>query len=143
MDRARERREARGRRAALERRAGRGARAMGRAAPGADVRARRRRVGASRERRARIRRDRARCAGARGALPRARALILRLTRPHRGDPDPRRRDMRTRSGGSRARWLLAVAGLLLASCADAPPPSVILISLDTVRADRLGVYGYE
>lgn len=33
--------------------------------------------------------------------------------------------------------------LSLASCADKPPPSVLLITLDTTRADRLGCYGYD
>ena len=37
-------------------------------------------------------------------------------------------------------------GALLAACAEEPeerPPSVILISIDTLRADALGCYGYE
>ena len=43
-------------------------------------------------------------------------------------------------------WRSAVAaalltGLGLAGCADPPPPSVILVSFDTTRADRLGAYG--
>ncbi len=43
---------------------------------------------------------------------------------------------------SRTLWLLAVLGLS-ASCSDPPPPNVILISLDTLRPDRLGSYGYD
>ena len=46
-------------------------------------------------------------------------------------------------------WLLVC--LLATSCGgvgedaldDGPPPDVLLISLDTLRADRLGCYGYE
>lgn len=43
-----------------------------------------------------------------------------------------------------------VLGLLLALCAcgaadepESPPPSIILISLDTLRAGHMGIYGYE
>ena len=50
-----------------------------------------------------------------------------------------------------SRWVQAASvGLVLAAalgCASAPPPDVpqgvILVLLDTVRADRLGCYGYE
>jgi arylsulfatase A-like enzyme len=45
--------------------------------------------------------------------------------------------------GFRTCSVLACVGLVGAGCSDPPPPSVILISLDTVRADRFGVYGYE
>jgi len=39
-------------------------------------------------------------------------------------------------------WSVLVSSLLaLSGCADRPP-NVILISLDTVRADHLSVYGY-
>ena len=41
--------------------------------------------------------------------------------------------------------ILALAWLALASCGrapEAPAPGVILISLDTLRADHLGLYGY-
>jgi arylsulfatase len=39
----------------------------------------------------------------------------------------------------------AIAGLTLAlaACAQPSPPSVVLITLDTTRADHLGAYGYE
>ena len=40
--------------------------------------------------------------------------------------------------------LLTLAFLLAAGCTDRPRlPNVILISLDTVRADHLSVYGYH
>ena len=44
------------------------------------------------------------------------------------------------------RWLtLSLVLALAVGCSEAPqePPNVILISLDTVRADHLGCYGYE
>ncbi|MGD8331649.1 MAG: sulfatase-like hydrolase/transferase, partial [Acidobacteriota bacterium] len=45
------------------------------------------------------------------------------------------------------RLLLAalLVGLLAATACGPPPPrpNVVLISLDTLRADRLGVYGYD
>lgn len=44
------------------------------------------------------------------------------------------------------RGLVAIAALLVLSCAPSPPrparPNVLLITLDTVRADRIGAYGY-
>ena len=51
-------------------------------------------------------------------------------------------------GRGRARGVarLAAASLLLGGCGSGeadPPPHVVLISLDTLRADRLGCYGYE
>jgi choline-sulfatase len=46
----------------------------------------------------------------------------------------------------RARWMLGGYLLLLAACAGpeqhAPQPPIILISVDTLRSDRLPVYGY-
>ena len=36
--------------------------------------------------------------------------------------------------------LLALLGAL--ACAPAPPPNVVLVTLDTTRADHLGLYGY-
>jgi len=40
-------------------------------------------------------------------------------------------------------WLLGPAWLLLAGCAGPrPPTSLLLISIDTLRADHLGAYGY-
>ena len=41
--------------------------------------------------------------------------------------------------------LLLLLPALVAGCSEAPeePPNVILISIDTVRADHLGCYGYE
>ncbi len=49
-------------------------------------------------------------------------------------------------GTGRATLVLAAAGLwLLPGCAggDAPRPNVVLISIDTMRPDFLGCYGYE
>ncbi|HLW79487.1 MAG TPA: sulfatase-like hydrolase/transferase, partial [Terriglobia bacterium] len=43
----------------------------------------------------------------------------------------------------RFRPLLLVAGLSLASCGQRAPLNVLLITLDTTRADRLGSYGYQ
>lgn len=52
----------------------------------------------------------------------------------------------------RCRWIpaAAMAILLLAACSDDPVPSwrggrpnILLISIDTLRADHLGIYGYE
>jgi len=37
---------------------------------------------------------------------------------------------------------MAGAALLLVACRGEPPPDLLLISLDTVRADHLSVYGY-
>jgi arylsulfatase A-like enzyme/Flp pilus assembly protein TadD len=46
---------------------------------------------------------------------------------------------------NRSRLSLLLLLTLLAGCADGPPenPNLILVTLDTVRADRLGSYGYE
>jgi arylsulfatase A-like enzyme len=43
-----------------------------------------------------------------------------------------------------ARGAAVLLGLLLASCATPkqPPPNLILLSIDTLRADHLGCYGY-
>jgi arylsulfatase A-like enzyme len=42
----------------------------------------------------------------------------------------------------RGRFLLALAlALIAAACSPAKPPSVVLISVDTLRADALGAYG--
>ena len=35
-----------------------------------------------------------------------------------------------------------ILALLLAGCQPEPPPNVLLISIDALRADRLGSYGY-
>ena len=45
----------------------------------------------------------------------------------------------------RGRCGLLLAGLALAAtgCARAEPPDVLLVVVDTLRADRLGSYGYE
>ncbi len=43
-------------------------------------------------------------------------------------------------------WLILVSVLLMlpGGCGPAPdPPSLVLVSLDTLRADRLGCYGYQ
>ena len=44
-----------------------------------------------------------------------------------------------------ASWSLALCALLTISCADGPPaPSnILLITIDTLRADHLSMYGYE
>ncbi|MCZ6695458.1 MAG: sulfatase, partial [Acidobacteria bacterium] len=42
------------------------------------------------------------------------------------------------------RWLPMILGLALTSCAGSSrPPSVVLITIDTLRADHLGCYGYD
>jgi len=41
-----------------------------------------------------------------------------------------------------AMLVLAVLPSLLA-CGAAPSPSILLVTLDTTRADRLGAYGYR
>lgn len=47
-----------------------------------------------------------------------------------------------RSGRRRARRLLvACAALWLCGCGDRRPPDVVVITIDTLRADRLGCYG--
>jgi len=45
--------------------------------------------------------------------------------------------------GGAASTLLLLALLWLVGCSEKTPPSVLLITLDTTRADRLGVYGYD
>jgi arylsulfatase A-like enzyme len=57
---------------------------------------------------------------------------------------------RVPDGSSRARARRRLAAALVASCAAcgpapevAAPPSIVLISVDSLRADRLGVYGAE
>ena len=43
-----------------------------------------------------------------------------------------------------ARWLALVALLIVSGCGDtSPAPDILLITLDTTRADRLGSYGYN
>jgi arylsulfatase A-like enzyme len=54
--------------------------------------------------------------------------------------------LRRRTGSKRSRSgtvLLAALALLLSACGDARPRGAILIVVDTLRADHLGVYGYE
>ena len=48
-------------------------------------------------------------------------------------------------GNDRLRFLLARRGFALAACSDGDvvPRNLILISLDTLRADRVGAYGYD
>ena len=52
------------------------------------------------------------------------------------------------TGGRRAAALLAVGALSLAACRRSAPPGpfpaapIVLVSVDTLRADRLGLYGY-
>ncbi|GJM45390.1 MAG: hypothetical protein DHS20C21_22320 [Gemmatimonadota bacterium] len=60
----------------------------------------------------------------------------------RGSRDGNRPARRT-VGVANAAAALLMPLLLLAGCQEpAPPPDVILITLDTTRADRLGCYGY-
>lgn len=51
------------------------------------------------------------------------------------------------SPSSLYRWLLAAVCLALAGCGGGPseprPRNVLLVSIDTLRADHLGCYGYE
>ncbi|MBW2287471.1 MAG: sulfatase [Deltaproteobacteria bacterium] len=57
--------------------------------------------------------------------------------------DGRARPRSIRMDGIRAP-LLALAALTSAACsAPAPPPNVVMIVIDTLRADRLGSYGYS
>ncbi|HOO78724.1 MAG TPA: sulfatase-like hydrolase/transferase, partial [bacterium] len=42
-----------------------------------------------------------------------------------------------------ARWLLAAAAVSAAGCGREAPAPVVLVSVDTLRADHLGCYGYE
>ena len=54
--------------------------------------------------------------------------------------------MRTRSLCGTARPALILVSLLAAlgvACADSDRPNILLISLDTTRADRLGCYGFD
>jgi len=41
-----------------------------------------------------------------------------------------------------ARWLLVALSLIGAGCSEPRPPSVVLFVIDTLRADRVGAYGY-
>jgi len=46
-------------------------------------------------------------------------------------------------GAPRAGLVLALVFLAVPAAADAPPrPNIVLVTLDTTRADRLGLYGY-
>ncbi len=38
--------------------------------------------------------------------------------------------------------LVVILPLLLATCSDVPRPNIILITIDTLRADHVGAYGY-
>lgn len=62
---------------------------------------------------------------------------------------PRNPPRRSRSADLRPRAAFLLLGVLLSACLGGcqwmrggPPPSVILIVVDTLRADHLGVYGY-
>lgn len=45
---------------------------------------------------------------------------------------------------SSLRGICALAGLLgLVACGPSAPPNIVLVSLDTTRADHLGAYGYK
>ena len=54
---------------------------------------------------------------------------------------------RLRQGGARpalaAVLVAALAAVLAAGCCRPPRPDILLISLDTLRADSLGSYGYR
>jgi arylsulfatase A-like enzyme len=57
---------------------------------------------------------------------------------------------RNRFGGPKeVRWLAIatcfVAAIAMTGCSDAPeaPPNILLVMVDTLRKDQLGVYGYE
>ena len=41
----------------------------------------------------------------------------------------------------KARWVLLLAGLALAACGPESVDRVLLVSIDTLRADRVGAYG--
>lgn len=41
------------------------------------------------------------------------------------------------------RWALVLLAVGLLSCSAETPPDVVLVSIDTLRADRLGCYGHE
>ena len=41
------------------------------------------------------------------------------------------------------RLLLVILATACSCAEDTPPTSIILVSLDTLRADHLGLYGYE
>ena len=44
--------------------------------------------------------------------------------------------------GSRRLFVIFAAGFCAAACQRATPPHLVLITIDTLRADHLGVYGY-
>jgi arylsulfatase A-like enzyme len=48
----------------------------------------------------------------------------------------------SKSGREAALGFLAVAGLALAGCGSPPPRNVVLVLVDTLRADHVGAYGY-
>ena len=41
----------------------------------------------------------------------------------------------------RTLWVILTAALV--GCSSQPPPNLVLISVDTLRADHLGCYGYS
>lgn len=53
---------------------------------------------------------------------------------------PRRRGRPRRPGATVA---LLLAALALGACQQSPPPNVVLVTVDTLRADRLNPYGYD
>src|SRR5215472_14147518 len=58
-------------------------------------------------------------------------------------PPPSRREPSGLCGTGRAGSLLVFAALLLGGCAPArESDSVLLITIDTLRADHVGAYGY-
>ena len=74
----------------------------------------------------------------------ARANVIQVEGMGKSSKGPGRVGAR---GAVRFKRCLGLLGLLVLvpGCSSAPemPPSFILISLDTVRADRLGLYGYS
>src|SRR5690606_16316136 len=66
--------------------------------------------------------------------------------PPRSIPPPGRRSVRSAtssSGGGRRRRgaALALAALVAGACGGEPRPSLLLVTLDTLRTDHVGAYG--
>ncbi len=40
-------------------------------------------------------------------------------------------------------FLMALSLILLSGCGEKPPYNVVIITIDTLRSDRLGCYGYR
>jgi len=61
-----------------------------------------------------------------------------IERPRPGNAGPRRRP----AGAAVLAAAVAALGALSPGCAPAPRPSIVLVTIDTLRADHLGCYGY-